>query len=306
MTSLSSRDIFTIQVLIVLYFSLLAAGSDAHTPLSDNKLVGWQTGSKSRGTWAIASNCFSTIFACTWSIQHLNVPGKSTVDGEWARKLRSCKWMVVNILFPEFMVLQATLEFYMAIQALNLMRKNGKEVAYPWWYNFLFQQSSNSWRHPIIFSYFHRHPTQDPEPKPVERPKWTLTHCFFANMGGFYYNDGESRFPLTALQIAAEESGFNTPNMQEQDIQDKSKSDWFAKIIAVLQFSQLILSLIVRRLQGLDFSQLETITLGFVLCGALIYLIYLYKPQNVVTPFDVPSQGIDGSHLQCQRTYDSF
>lgn len=125
-------------------------------------------------------------------------------------------------------------------------------------------------------------------------------------MGGFYYEHGESRFPLTAPQIAAQPNGFDCPEVQEEDIQDKSKRDWFAKGIAALQFSQLILSLIVRRAQGLDFSQLETITLGFVVCGALIYLIYLYKPQNVETPFEVKSGGTDGAPIQYERTSESF
>ena len=291
MATLLFRNIFGIQVLMVLYFSSLAAGFDATAPLSDDQPVGWQAGSGSRGTWAILSNCLSTIFACTWSIQHLNVPGEPKVDGKWARGFRSCKWMVVNILFPEFIVFRAACEFFMAIQALKIMDKNGKVVAYPWWYrprlslSSLVQQLSHLWRRlRKMLSLSHGHDGQDSEDqksagchneKPAGPPEWTLTHCFFANMGGIYYKNGNSQFPLTALQIAAEPNGFDSPEMQEEHSQDRSKRDWFAKGIAVLQFLQLILSLMVRRTQRLDFSQLETITLGFVFCGALIYLIYL-------------------------------
>ena len=225
--------------------------------------------------------------------------------------------MVVNILFPEFIVLQAAFELFMAIQALELMEENRKKVAYPWWYN-LFRSPSTlvqqlSWRRlREMLSYPHRYDSRDSEnqkpetPEPEKSPEWTLTHCFFANMGGFYYEHGESRFPLTAPQIAAQPNGFDCPEVQEEDIQDKSKRDWFAKGIAALQFSQLILSLMVRRAQGLDFSQLETIILGFVVCGALIYLIYLYKPQNVETPFEVKSGGTDGAPIQYERTSESF
>ena len=296
---------------MVFYFSSLAAGFNATVSLSDDQPVGWQAGADSRGTWAIVSSCLSTIFACTWSIQHLNVPGKPTLDGKWARIFRSCKWMVINILFPEFIVLQAAFELFMAIQALRLMEKAGKSVAYPWWYNLFrspVQQLSDSWRClREMLSYSHLSDSRDFEDqKPAESPEWTLTHCFFANMGGFYYEHGESRFPLTAPQIAEQPNGFDSPEMQEEDIQDRSKRDWFAKGIAALQFSQLILSLIVRRAQGLDFSQLETITLGFVVCGALIYLIYLYKPQNVETSFEVKSGGTAGAPIQFERTYDSF
>ena len=314
MATLLFRNIFGIQILMVLYFSSLAAGFNATVSLSDDQPVGWQAGGDSRGTWAIISSCLSTIFACTWSIQHLNVPGKPTLDGKWARTFRSCKWMVVNILFPEFIVLQAAFELFMAIQALRLMEEKGKNVAYPWWYNLfrspstLVQQLSDSRRRlPEMLSYSHRYDSRDSEDqKPAESPEWTLTHCFFANMGGFYYEHGESRFPLTAPQIAAQPNGFDSPEMQEEDIQSQSKRDWFAKSIAALQFSQLILSLIVRKAQGLDFSQLETITLGFVVCGALIYLIYLYKPQNVETSLEVKRGGTDGAPIQYEKTYDSF
>lgn len=126
-------NILGFQFLMMLHFSSLAAGLNATAAPLDDQLMGWQSGSDSRGTWAIVSNCLATIFACTWSIQHLNVPGRPAVDGKWARRLRSCKWMVINILFPEFMVIQAVLEFIMAMQALKGMHDEGKDVAYPWW-----------------------------------------------------------------------------------------------------------------------------------------------------------------------------
>lgn len=153
-------------------------------------------------------------------------------------------------------------------------------------------------------------------------------------MGGFYYRQGDSQFPLTALQIARQPEGFDNPEKPEEDIQDKSKRDWFAKGIAILQFLQLILSLIVRKIQGFKSSQLEIMTLGFVVCGFLIYTIYLYKPQNVETSDEVKKlsdkaektsdeaegtpdeaestsdeaeNGATGeAPIQFERTYDSF
>ena len=129
-------------------------------------------------------------------------------------------------------------------------------------------------------------------------------------MGGLYYEDGNSQFPLTALQIAAEQrkSGgrFDHPEKSEEDIEDKSKRDWFANLIAALQFLQLVLSLIVRKTLGLAFSQLEAITLGFAICGATIYLIYLYKPQNVGTPFKLEGGLADGGPIQYEKTFENF
>ena len=133
--------------------------------------------------------------------------------------------------------------------------------------------------------------------------------AFFANMGGLYYEHENSQFPLTALQIAAEQNKapgrFEHPEMSEKDIKDKSKRDWFAKLVAGLQFSQLVLSLIVRRYQGLAFSQLEATTLGFAVCGVFIYLIYLNKPQNVGAPIKVEKVA-DGGSIQYEKTFESF
>lgn len=226
--------------------------------------------------------------------------------------------MLVNILFPEFIVLQAAFELHMAMKALKQMEDNGKEVAYPWWYHrqlsrsTLVREVSDLWRRfrglpPSV----RPHDGRDCEnQKPEEVRKWTVTQCFFANMGGLYYEYGDSQFPLTALHIATEQkkSGgkFDHPDKSEEDIQDKSKNDWFAKCIAALQFVQLALSLIVRRNHRLAFSQLEAITLGFAICGVTIYLIYLDKPQNVETPFKVEGGGVDGGPIQYEKTFEGF
>ncbi len=117
------------QALMILYSASLVAGLNVTAPPSDDQPVGWQAGDDHRSTWAIASSCLSTIFACTWSVQHLNVPGRS--DGGWVRFLRCCKWMMINILFPEFIVLHAVFEYAIALQALGLMKD---KATYPWWH----------------------------------------------------------------------------------------------------------------------------------------------------------------------------
>lgn len=119
------------------------------------------------------------------------------------------------------------------------------------------------------------------------------------------------------------------------DINDKSKSDFFSRSIAVLQFANLGFSLIVRATRRLAVSQLEIITMAFAVCGIVTYVLYFYKPKGVGTAIEVKpsSEGVlrlvnelselRGSevsfdddddagvgkildHMLRQRTFDSF
>lgn len=91
----------------------------------------------------------------------------------------------------------------------------------------------------------------------------------------------------------------------EDDIKDKGKQDYFAKVLAILQICWLIFSLITRKIRGLPFSQFETLTLGLAVCGIVVYITYWYKPQGVGMPIKVAKR--EGSKMpHFDRTYDNF
>lgn len=160
-------------------------------------------------------------------------------------------------------------------------------------------------------------------PKQEAATKWTLTHCYFANMGGFYIRDRDRQpsIPKDDLSIANEPTKLLTANdfveywqhisvpcLSEDDLKDKSKTDYLTRALAVIQISQLILSLIFRHIQHLAFSQLETLTLAFAICGVLTYVCYWFKPQNVQRPIEVSwRQSVDDLVPKIQgRTFDSL
>ncbi|KAK6829549.1 hypothetical protein PG987_010133 [Apiospora arundinis] len=343
------KPIGLLFILPILLCSVAPAHCQTNTTLVlQDQPVDWQAESKHRGTWGIIINCLTTIIAGTWSIQHLNVPLSS--DGPWSRRWRGAKWMIITILFPEFMVVHALFELLMAIEALKTMNKNkAKSVDLPWWWFSPPQSPSipatrmKSFRK-LLASLWHRtgqsvmslsqrfrHATlssccgrKDLEAQATEDRRqdaaWTLTHCFFANMGGTRYqcaDQGEDEdYPFTALQIAHyndnEDHDFNKPEMTLQYIQDVSKTNVFAKVIAGFQLLQLVLSLVVRTAQGMAFSQLETLTVGFAACGFFTYIFYWYKPQGVETSF---AGGMQHRHIYGNRkfydipdakTFDSF
>lgn len=324
---------------------LAAARNCTVHPISSDEAVGWQPGSCYRGTWNIVSTCLSTIIACTWSIQHLNIP--ATDDSGWEKNKRKMKWMIITVLFPELVLIHAMFEFHMAWKALRLMEENKKSVEWPWWS----RKPTLSWlpsRRRCLDSR-----NQNPESQPAndlesgdvknlerqhddnfenqdntdesKKPKWTLAHCYFANMGGFMYVNGEGRLLATAQHLAeAKDLSYANPETTVEDIKDKSKQDWLAKLFAALQISQLILSVITRHIQGVHFSQLETVTLSFAICGVLIYWTYFHKPQKIERPvefrIDTPlsndvstnragdaQKATDWiSSLQSEKTFDSL
>lgn len=270
---------------------MLVAGRNCTVnPISGDEEVGWQPGGCYRGTWNIVSTCLSTIIACTWSIQHLNIPGAD--DSWWEKNKRKMKWMIITVLFPELVLIQAIFELQMAWKALRLMYREQKSVKWPWW----FRNPPLSWL-PCCRWYLKDKDLKGRDAKgpksqdfkdlesqhgtgESKKTKWTLAHCYFANMGGFMYMNGEKPVLVTAQQLA-KGLPYANPEITEEDIKDKSKQDWLAKLFAALQISQLILSVITRHIQGVQFSQLETVTLSFAICGVLIYCTYFHKPQKI-------------------------
>ncbi|KAJ4859582.1 hypothetical protein T069G_04570 [Trichoderma breve] len=75
------------------------------------------------------------------------------------------------------------------------------------------------------------------------------------------------------------------PNIKEEAIDDKSKSDGLVKIIAVLQVLWLVVQLIVRTIEDLHFTQLEITTVAFAATAVIIYSIDFIKPKDVNVPF---------------------
>lgn len=177
--------------------------------------------------------------------------------------------MVITIFFPEFIMAHAFFELILAVQATELVRKcvHRKVAKYPWLIRVLVHESrarsspGEQWDRNI-------------EDQHSNQQEWTLIHSYFANIGGLYYDGESTRFPLTTSQYAQESHLYSLPKVEKEDIIDKAKQDFFAKGLAILQISQLVLSLIVRTTRRLPFSQLETLTLGLATCGVGTYATY--------------------------------
>jgi hypothetical protein len=123
--------------------------------------------------------------------------------------------------------------------------------------------------------------------KQLGYPQWTLSHGFYANMGGFVLEtrDGMS-FPITArqLQHLVREGLLPFPAMDSKDVWDKSKADGIAKTLTCLQFIWLALQVFGRIAQHLPITTIELTTMGYILCALATYTQWAQKPLDIATP----------------------
>ncbi|KAG1777299.1 hypothetical protein EV702DRAFT_969981 [Suillus placidus] len=120
--------------------------------------------------------------------------------------------------------------------------------------------------------------------------EWTMTHGFFAWMGGFMlYVDREPRATLTPdelLQFIREES-VDMPVIQKADIEDRSKGDILSKGVAIFQLAWFVLQLTARRVQNLPITLLEIDTLAIAVLTFSAYFLWWTKPKDVGRPYVV-------------------
>ncbi|KAH9959070.1 hypothetical protein BC827DRAFT_1135276 [Russula dissimulans] len=113
---------------------------------------------------------------------------------------------------------------------------------------------------------------------------WTLTHGFFATMGGFMAYEGnkpiEVLLPIDLGSYSLTGNG-NFPRISKKEIQDKSKGDFISKAVVILQTSWFVMQCIARGVQRLPITELELATIAFAGLNFVLYLLWWDKPLNV-------------------------
>ncbi|KAL7912217.1 hypothetical protein GGI35DRAFT_444737 [Trichoderma velutinum] len=215
-----------------------------------------------RGTLDILWSSLFTLLACTWTLQHPNVPEQRegrdpglSGDMKWALKgfYRATMRMFWTIIAPELIIGAASREGTSAREDYKKMQK-------------LVEDGKGS---------------------------WTLTHSYYANMGGFVIRgpvkpSGEIKYHdpyhLNSKGIVALLEGEHIdklPDVTEEEIKDKSKGDLFVKAIAVGQIAWSVIQIIGRAARRLPVSPLEVAVVAFAVCAVFIYGLYWNKPQRV-------------------------
>ncbi|EKM60725.1 uncharacterized protein PHACADRAFT_246815 [Phanerochaete carnosa HHB-10118-sp] len=154
--------------------------------------------------------------------------------------------------------------------------------------------------------------------------RWTLTHAFFAGMGGFMlvkprtdgkpgYEEVGTVYPRVLYQLA-KAGRVNLSLITEDAIKDKSKGDLLSKGVVVIQTGWFIIQIIARWAEQLPVTELEIITLAFAVLNFLTYGFWSHKPLGVDTPIsivllpakDESASGIDEKDADSKSTLDEI
>jgi hypothetical protein len=140
-------------------------------------------------------------------------------------------------------------------------------------------------------------PTSTDAPTRTDRIfPWTRVHSHFELMGGFAFDTsnmpvnilpaGRTRLTLTpfALRKLASNEPNLIPDISEEAIKDKSKSNSFAKFLVCLQACWFIVQTVGRLATSSAISLLEMNTLLHAVCCLLVYLAWWHKLHDIDEP----------------------
>ncbi|KAF2006019.1 hypothetical protein P154DRAFT_423706 [Amniculicola lignicola CBS 123094] len=241
---------------------------------SDHDHVPWQSGPQTRGTLNIIWSCLAVIIMSTYTVLHLNVPSVTR---------RKLKWMILAFLFPEFIFAYAVIELKMALDDYIKMGKHEKEYFSMGWFDAAAleppPETTNNY-HPASCT-------------TTKLPVWSLTHCYYVNMGGIVTkrHDGENvcvqGYEIASPRLQFTQEAMSKIELSKGDIQDRSKADVFVRILWIWQLGRLLIELCVRAAKALPITQLEIIATSFAVLTFTTVLIQTHKPQNICQPYRV-------------------
>lgn len=232
--------------------------------------VNFVSAPNSRGTLDRLWSSLFTIFACTWTLQHPNVPKQPHGYGQkcdgYNRKSRLREYLAWK------------LEGFYRIASGFILTIFAPEIIIGVAYNTRLQARED---HPV----FMRLADQD-------HVKWSLTHTYYANMGGFVImkeerNETVNEYILHHLSrrdlYKLREMNYiaRLRDITEEELIDRSKDDPFIKTISVVQIIWSTMQILVRAVRKLSICPIELAVLAFAACAIIIHGLYWDKPKSI-------------------------
>ncbi|KAG2130718.1 hypothetical protein DEU56DRAFT_465435 [Suillus clintonianus] len=107
-------------VLFYIPFIYASLPSPNDTSISTRDVSGSTSNCNTRTLWDIIWGCTATLFACTWTVIHPNIPGID--DGKFTVACRRLCIMIIALVAPELMITWAARQFFSARAAANDIR----------------------------------------------------------------------------------------------------------------------------------------------------------------------------------------
>ncbi|KAG0694497.1 hypothetical protein DFH29DRAFT_992211 [Suillus ampliporus] len=225
-------------------------------------------------------SCAATLFACTWTAIHPNIPGMK--EGKVAITARRLSIMVAALIAPELMITWAARQFFSARAAAKEFNEAFGEQLAQAHSDHDISESTATLLSEILASNGSMSAS-----KPAGFGGWTVSHGFFAWMGGFIlYVNGKPRATLTPYELLefVRQGHVDMPAITEVEIEDKSKGDVLSKSIAILQLAWFIIQFVARYVQNLPITLLEIDTLALAALTCIAYALWWKKPKDVWYP----------------------
>lgn len=252
-----------------------------------NQTATWHPEPLGRGTFGLLSSCITTLVLCVYTAVHLNIPEHGKELQQWFRKIG---WVVLGLLAPEIVAWNAYEQYRTASRINQVVYKvYPLALTSPWYKRFWAscKRTLRRWSSTGVDTkecLDSRIPLSSLNPDAsAHRHPWTLTHGFYAAMGGFVIqardlgpNYGTGAFVLSesGIRFLAETMPELIPNIPESEILDKSKASTLTKLIVCLQALWFCIQCIARLSQGASISFLELNVLGHCLCAFATYAIW--------------------------------
>lgn len=115
---------------------------------------------------------------------------------------------------------------------------------------------------------------------------WTMTHAFYADMGGFVLKARDSEpFPINAKQLhyLIMKEYVQVPKIDERLIADKNKVDGMLRLITLCQTLWFIVSIVGRAWLQLAITTGELTTAAFIVSSVATTICWYNKPADVYT-----------------------
>lgn len=119
---------------------------------------------------------------------------------------------------------------------------------------------------------------------------WKRIHGYFVQMGGFVLYQGKTAlYPLSIAEMETlERAGkMEWPETTSEDIEDRSKGDYLAKGVVILQSLWFVTQCIARAVNHIMLTELELSTAGFAVLNGVMYFYWWNKPLDVRVPIRV-------------------